>query len=516
GEQTDGAVDEARISSVKRSSGWIQTTYNNQESPSAFHTLSDKEVPNHQWRNLQDNATGPALLGNPVNISAEFTGTPLLEKAVLSLNESGVWENQSMYGSPINFTVSSVNSTSSQGSWLNGVFNGSFVSNGVLSLGFFGNESVSSSQTQDFAVFHRLNESSGSTAFDYSGNGFDGNVKGATPDNGSLFSQNTYSFDGADDNISVPHQTNFDLTDYTVNIWFRTSGMTDSIGVLTSKQVDLNSRNWWVALDNGYGFAGGNGEIGFRTSSGGSAAAQLVAPNDYRDNQWHMATAVMDSSAGTAKLYVDGVLQDEDLSVGSPDTQSEPIIIGDQTNKDRYWGGKLANHMVIRNSLSSAEIQQLYLNGKPFQAEYSKKVDTSLNQNWNKLEVNASIPVDTDVDAEFRALDSDGNILGTQFVDLSAGKKNYSLSVSDSEDAEVFFNGTAEEMDAQRQYMLDGNPSTEEMDPFQNSTTEYVGIRWNVPRSVGNEIQTDSKEFEFEFYAEQARHNTPQQPEEEE
>ena len=77
------------------------------------------------------------------------------------------------------------------------------------------------------------------------------------------------------------------------------------------------------------------------------------------------------------------------------------------------------------------------------------------------------------------------------------------------DDEEVYFNGSAEELDAMGPVDLDGNSETEGIQPFENSTTEYVGIKWNVPRSVGNEIQTDSKEFNFTFHAEQARHNEP-------
>ena len=40
-----------------------------------------------------------------------------------------------------------------------------------------------------------------------------------------------------------------------------------------------------------------------------------------------------------------------------------------------------------------------------------------------------------------------------------------------------------------------------------NVAEQCVCFEWEVPTSVGNEIQTDSVEFDFDFYAEQARHN---------
>ena len=45
------------------------------------------------------------------------------------------------------------------------------------------------------------------------------------------------------------------------------------------------------------------------------------------------------------------------------------------------------------------------------------------------------------------------------------------------------------------------------LDDVPNVAEQCVCFDWIVPVTVGNEIQTDSVEFDFEFYAEQARHN---------
>jgi len=45
------------------------------------------------------------------------------------------------------------------------------------------------------------------------------------------------------------------------------------------------------------------------------------------------------------------------------------------------------------------------------------------------------------------------------------------------------------------------------VDEVPNIAEQCVCFEWTVPTSVGNEIQTDSVEFDFEFYAEQSRHN---------
>lgn len=48
---------------------------------------------------------------------------------------------------------------------------------------------------------------------------------------------------------------------------------------------------------------------------------------------------------------------------------------------------------------------------------------------------------------------------------------------------------------------------------FENSTTQYIGFSWTLPKEVGNEVQGDSVEFDLEYHAQQCRHNeTPDNP----
>ncbi|WP_251343718.1 SipW-dependent-type signal peptide-containing protein [Haloplanus halophilus] len=42
---------------------------------------------------------------------------------------------------------------------------------------------------------------------------------------------------------------------------------------------------------------------------------------------------------------------------------------------------------------------------------------------------------------------------------------------------------------------------------FENSTTYYVGFRWELPVDHANEVQSDGVSFDVGFYAEQCRHN---------
>lgn len=60
---------------------------------------------------------------------------------------------------------------------------------------------------------------------------------------------------------------------------------------------------------------------------------------------------------------------------------------------------------------------------------------------------------------------------------------------------------------------LDSNLQEEGIQCFVNSTTRYIAMDWEVPTDVGNEIQTDTLEFDLALEAEQCRHNeNPENP----
>ncbi|MHB9288845.1 vWA domain-containing protein [Halobacteriales archaeon Cl-PHB] len=87
---------------------------------------------------------------------------------------------------------------------------------------------------------------------------------------------------------------------------------------------------------------------------------------------------------------------------------------------------------------------------------------------------------------------------------------------------EVFFRGTLRELlsaaaggsgipldgDRSTGYDETGDPDADSArDPFVNSTNNFVGLAWWLPRSVGNHVQSDTIAFDLGFRVEQSRHN---------
>lgn len=56
--------------------------------------------------------------------------------------------------------------------------------------------------------------------------------------------------------------------------------------------------------------------------------------------------------------------------------------------------------------------------------------------------------------------------------------------------------------------LLDSDRSTPDVvDCYPNSTTNCLALLWELPATVGNEVQTDRVRFDLDLYAEQCRHN---------
>lgn len=54
---------------------------------------------------------------------------------------------------------------------------------------------------------------------------------------------------------------------------------------------------------------------------------------------------------------------------------------------------------------------------------------------------------------------------------------------------------------------LDGDRRKKGRQCYENSTTQYFAMKWWLPVEVGNEVQSDSVEWNLQVYAEQCRHN---------
>lgn len=155
------------------------------------------------------------------------------------------------------------------------------------------------------AAYWHMNEGTGTSIGDTSGNGntssaFGGDTTWAAGKFGSGL-----TFDGTDDVVRIPETSSTDIgatTDsFTVSAWFTNASSLPNDGILVGK---------WAGVASGY-------PIDIRMDSGGwlkmsigdgtNSPGITTFPSLYNDGQWHIVTAVRDVAADTISLYVDGI-----------------------------------------------------------------------------------------------------------------------------------------------------------------------------------------------------------------
>ena len=126
---------------------------------------------------------------------------------------------------------------------------------------------------------------------DYSGNGYNGTINGATWINTDRFG--AYQF-GGDDFISIPYCfENNPIDKITVEAWIKTS--------LASGTIMSYNRTKYCEL------AVTDGHVKWSTNSS-DGAADVIGTLLVNDNTWHLVAATYDASLGDCAIYVDGRL----------------------------------------------------------------------------------------------------------------------------------------------------------------------------------------------------------------
>ncbi len=205
-----------------------------------------------------------------------------------------------------------------------------------------------------------LNESSGSTANDVSGN--DGTLHGATWTAGRLGS--ALQFDGNSDYVEIPHHSSYLLNHGTVAFWFRSENLSGSHGLFSkdSNTFDTGGHLTISMEDN---------QLRARLQST-SVSTTLFASTTLQTDRWYHV-AFKFGSGGT-KLYLDGKLEAGDAYAGGLGASSggtgnhESIVLGASsalsddlkaTPLQDYFKGKIDDVRLYDHGLSESKIDAL-------------------------------------------------------------------------------------------------------------------------------------------------------------
>ena len=214
-----------------------------------------------------------------------------------------------------------------------------------------------------YAYWH-LNETSGTTAADSSGNGRNGTYAHAIlgqagpqpPSFPGFWATNLAAgFNGTNSGVSCGTAASLSgATDFSVTAWIKTTA--------TSNGVVIQQRD---GSGNGYNGEYGlsvNGTVNFYVSSNAISQFSITPAQAVNDGQWHHLAAVRSGTIGY--VYIDGALAGSGAGTERLLNPTAATYLGyDQRNGNSYFNGTIGDVAIFGQALSAAAVQGIYSAG---------------------------------------------------------------------------------------------------------------------------------------------------------
>ena len=193
------------------------------------------------------------------------------------------------------------------------------------------------------------------SAFDYSLNGNDGTLAGT--DIAPAYPG--YSFNGTDDHIVIPDNTDLDVTNkFSVFAWVKSDSVGTSDGIVTKYLATGELREWSLILGTVVGTdaplsvtLGNDGGTGVTTET----SDDLVISN----GKWvHVGFRFLN---GAVWLYVNGVKVDsnDETHISTLNPENVNLEIG-RFNGNTYFDGTIDDVMIFNTNKSAEDIKSIY------------------------------------------------------------------------------------------------------------------------------------------------------------
>jgi len=219
---------------------------------------------------------------------------------------------------------------------------------------------------------------SSSTAKDYSGNGYDGTVNGATWISSGKVG-GAYSFDGVDDSIVTPLPTIFNdwHNDFTISFWLYSKNIESD----TSAKCIVEA---YIDSDNSFQIFQYNSSIQFDFKMNGELKKSIRTTN-LSENTWYYIALTWTYDIpiiyvnGSACPHLPGMLRD--YGVGNITS----LTIGQRSDGNDSFYGYIDDFVIYRSTLSPEQIYQIYVDTKEGLSEHRTIVseETQLGEMWS-------------------------------------------------------------------------------------------------------------------------------------
>ncbi len=216
-------------------------------------------------------------------------------------------------------------------------------------------------------AWYKLNESSGTVAADYSGNGYHGTWQGSpafvTNSDHPIIGRNANApvWDGVDDRISLPLGAAPDGAEpWTVMGWFRAVADADGAYIYWHTFAEtgpiLNTLSFFVSrTSSGYLKVIHTGP----DESNQSTWSDTEGVTDYQDDVWYFGVATFDGLK-TVKLYVDAVLVDDSNPATDNVAPVAPTAAYIGFVNTFYEPGDVIEVVILDEELTQSQITTLY------------------------------------------------------------------------------------------------------------------------------------------------------------
>ncbi len=274
------------------------------------------------------------------------------------------------------------------------------------------------------ALWH-FDEGSGTTAYDETENDNDGTINGATWTTGKI--GKALSFDGVDDYVNIPNESNFDLSgSFSLESWIKTSQI-GKVGGIVTKHYSSDVRGSYCL------YIESNNKITMMLVRSPNDRDVVLADAYVNDDKWHHLVGTYDGSS--MSLYIDGVLDNSISAFGVAANTNDPVKIGactsvsGGTSSSANFNGLIDDVAIYNRALTLQEVKGLFQYGsfrhQSFGTLTSKPILLPINMYWDTLIINKTELQDTSLNVTIldgtsdQPISSFTNITGTEF-DISS------------------------------------------------------------------------------------------------
>tara|TARA_R100000655_G_scaffold58538_1_gene97014 strand:- start:223 stop:1827 length:1605 start_codon:yes stop_codon:yes gene_type:complete len=178
------------------------------------------------------------------------------------------------------------------------------------------------------------------------------------------YSRYALNFDGTSDYINCGNDSSLQITsDLTVSTWFKILNNSGNRALVT-RDTGSTQRNWSLYIT-------GTGTLKLLLRNNTDTGWNIVeSTSAFDDGVWHHAAFVYTPSTSLI-LYVDGIAVNTNTTSITPsiNNKTADFTIGAYSPNQGYtgdrWIGKISNPSIWNASLSSAQITEIYNQGKP-------------------------------------------------------------------------------------------------------------------------------------------------------